>query len=259
MSVRIGHASISETGTINGKPGDQTGKEVCIRDWYDAGWICLLRPLDAEVAERSATFMEAACANDNIGYGQADRNTAARLAERVGYNVSRMNEPVNTDCSALVDLAACAAGVQLSHYKLGNGEDNGNTTETMRKAFLATNAYISDVHDQYLRSPDYLRRGDILVSAGHTCMVLSNGPKAAPEAATPEKAAAAPMTGKQISDTARSYTDGLPESDWSKTEGAWQRFTELGIVNGLHPQSPITREEFVAVLCRTLEKAGIDL
>ena len=30
MSVKIGHASISELGTVNGKKGDQTGKEVCM-------------------------------------------------------------------------------------------------------------------------------------------------------------------------------------------------------------------------------------
>lgn len=29
--VRIGHASISEKGTVNGVKGDQTGKEVCTR------------------------------------------------------------------------------------------------------------------------------------------------------------------------------------------------------------------------------------
>lgn len=34
MSVLIGHASISENGTINGKKGDQTGKEVCVRNFY---------------------------------------------------------------------------------------------------------------------------------------------------------------------------------------------------------------------------------
>ena len=31
MSVLIGHASISEKGTINGAKGDSTKKEVCTR------------------------------------------------------------------------------------------------------------------------------------------------------------------------------------------------------------------------------------
>ena len=36
MAVKIGHASIDERGKISGgKAGDQTGKEVCIRDWYN--------------------------------------------------------------------------------------------------------------------------------------------------------------------------------------------------------------------------------
>ena len=38
MSVRIGHASISEKGTINGTKGDQTGGEVCIRTFYIKPW-----------------------------------------------------------------------------------------------------------------------------------------------------------------------------------------------------------------------------
>ena len=44
MAVRIGHASIDENGNASGgRAGDQTGKELCTRDWYTKGWNVLLK------------------------------------------------------------------------------------------------------------------------------------------------------------------------------------------------------------------------
>lgn len=43
---RVVHASINEKGTITGgAPGDQTGKEICVRSFYTPsyGWDCVLR------------------------------------------------------------------------------------------------------------------------------------------------------------------------------------------------------------------------
>lgn len=44
------HASISETGKITGKPGDQTGSEICTRSYYNysKGWDCVLRYVGTE-------------------------------------------------------------------------------------------------------------------------------------------------------------------------------------------------------------------
>lgn len=43
--VIIGHASIDERGEAQGgNAGDQTGKEVCTRGWYDNSWTCVIRP-----------------------------------------------------------------------------------------------------------------------------------------------------------------------------------------------------------------------
>ena len=58
MGIRIGHASISENGTTSGKAGDQTGKEVCIREWYSkhpratraAFIVDVVQPLEPYVA-----------------------------------------------------------------------------------------------------------------------------------------------------------------------------------------------------------------
>ena len=57
MSVLIGHASISENGTINGKKGDQTGKEVCVRNFYSKPskpWDFMAIHPDANVREKHA-------------------------------------------------------------------------------------------------------------------------------------------------------------------------------------------------------------
>ena len=43
-NVQIVHASINENGTTTGgKTGDQTGKEICIRSYYNKNWDCVLR------------------------------------------------------------------------------------------------------------------------------------------------------------------------------------------------------------------------
>lgn len=175
MSVKIGHASISETGGINGTAGDQTGREVCTRDWYDGGWTVLLRPKKAEIAEASAKACEAGCANNNIGYsqfGSANRNTAHDCAKAVKYDLSKIKTKCNTDCSAFMTLCALAGGVKKLEYT-----GNAPTTITMRSAFYASREYDIIIDSKYLRSDSYLKRGDVLVKEGsHTVMVLSDGP-----------------------------------------------------------------------------------
>ena len=59
MSVLIGHASIDENGNAKGgAAGDQTGKEVCTRSWYDKSWDKLIRPKNSAIAEKIAKAME---------------------------------------------------------------------------------------------------------------------------------------------------------------------------------------------------------
>ena len=40
---KIVHASSSETGGKYGREGDQTGREICVRSYYDYPWNCVLR------------------------------------------------------------------------------------------------------------------------------------------------------------------------------------------------------------------------
>lgn len=82
MSVLIGHASISEQGTINGTNGDSISKEVCTRTWYSKPWGYMAIHPNANVKEKHAKAIEQAYANNNIGYIQNDRNTLYTQAKR---------------------------------------------------------------------------------------------------------------------------------------------------------------------------------
>lgn len=104
MSIRIGHASISENGSVNGAKGDSTGKEVCVREWYAKPWDFVAIHPEAAVREKHAQAVEAACRNDNIGYGQGDRNTLNTLAKSVNYDLSKVGK-CNCDCSSFSPLA----------------------------------------------------------------------------------------------------------------------------------------------------------
>lgn len=172
MSVKIGHASCDEYGRARGgTAGDQTGKEVCVRDWYDGRWNLVLRPKREEVAEKMAAFCEAVCNNPLVGYGQNQRNTLRAAAKMVGWDGAKIFEPCETDCSAFMAVCAEAAGVNVA-YTWGNAP----TTWTMRGMFMSTGAFDVLMDNKYLTTDRYIKRGDILVrESGHTAMALSNG------------------------------------------------------------------------------------
>ena len=169
MGIRIGHASISETGSINGAKGDSTGKEVCMREWYSKSWDFMAIHPEAAVREKHAAAVEAACANDNIGYGQGDRNTLNALAKAVGYNLAAVGK-CNCDCSSLQNVAAVASGAAGVSYG-----GNGWVTSTMKAALKAA-GYKIITKRQYLDSDAYCVRGAIYVKASsHTVCGLDNG------------------------------------------------------------------------------------
>lgn len=169
MSVMIGHASIDERGSARGgSAGDQTGREVCTRNWYNKNWLCCIRATDRKVADKIATAMEQACANDKIGYDQNQRTTCYDRAKEVGWNLSKITTACECDCSSLVAVCVNAAGVPVSQNIWTGNEE---------AALLATGAFKSLRDSKHLTQDAYLARGDILVSNSHTVVVLTNGSK----------------------------------------------------------------------------------
>lgn len=176
MAVKIGSARSSYGNT---SPGDQSnGKEVSTQSWYlhSLGWV-LLRPKSAAHAELIAKAMEAACANDRIGYDQGTRGTLYSAIKDKGFDPSKCTSRVNTDCSALVRVCCAHAGIMAENF----------TTSGEVNALMATGAFEKLTADKYTKVSDYLNRGDILVTKtkGHTVVVLSDGVKAKPRGDAP--------------------------------------------------------------------------
>ena len=168
------HSSIDEHGKgRGGQAGDQTTREVCIRSFYvyNGGWGFCLRPKNNGVALRSALAAERGCANNNIGYDMNQRNTLHTEAKKVDYDLSAIKNPCESDCSSFMTVCAIAGGVSGLEYT-----GNAPTTSTMKNAFLRTGEYDILTDAKYLNSDKYLKRGDILVSAGHhTVMNITDG------------------------------------------------------------------------------------
>lgn len=174
MAVLIGSANINEFGELEGgKPGDQTGKEVTIQNWYlhSKGWF-VIRAIDPLVRKKIAENMRNICANNNVGYSYWD-NCMGLLNEskKYGYDASKVKIKVDTNCAKSVVVCIRYAGVNVDDFHTGS--------EIV--ACQKTNAFYILKEDAFCKSSDYLLEGDILVTRtkGHTVVVLSDGAKAA--------------------------------------------------------------------------------
>ena len=178
MAVKIGSARMGENGKITGgKPGDQTGREVSTQNWYahSKGWR-VFRAKNAGIGHKIAECMEKICANDKIGYNQAQRGTLYAAIKDQGFDPDKLKIKVNTDCSAAVRVCCCYAGISVGNFNTANEASY----------LMATGAFVELTGSEYTRSSDRLRKGDILVTRtkGHTVVVLTDGKKAE---AAPEK------------------------------------------------------------------------
>lgn len=186
MSIKIGQASLGETGGWNQQPGNQTGRELNISNWYNGRWLGVLRYKDRKKAELAAQTCEAAAKNKNIGYDMSDRNTAYEAARVARWDVSKITKPVETDCSGLMTLCAVAAGCK-SIEELYRRQGNSCTTYCMLHDWPATGDFELLTGSRYLTTDANLLRGDVLVSSGHTVMALEDGRKGEEEREVVEK------------------------------------------------------------------------
>ena len=169
--IKIGQASRDERMRYSGGiAGDQDGKEVAIREWYNRPWNKVLRVKNPSIAEKIATAMEKACRNDFIGYDQGQRTTLYSLCKANGWKIEDVKTPCETDCSALVSVCVNAAGIKVSGDIYTGNEAN---------ALLRTGEFELLSSPKYLMSDEYLKRGDILLyEFHHTAIALENGRKA---------------------------------------------------------------------------------
>lgn len=175
--MRICHASIDENKNAKGgQAGNQTGKEVCIREWYNKPWTVVLRHPDRQTREQIATIAETLASpptNRLIGYDQNQRNTLHVVAQSVKYNLLdfiNKGELCETDCSAFVTCVCLFAGLKRLEY-----DKNAPTTSTMKSVFKSAGFNVL-TDAKYVSGTDYLSKGDILLKPGsHTAIVLDDG------------------------------------------------------------------------------------
>ena len=189
MAVNIVHASCDENGKAHGGlAGDQTGKEVCIRSWYNGNWNVVLRARDRNVAAKMVKFCTDCAKSNMVGYDQMERNSLRAAAKNANYDGSNLKVKCETDCSAFMTVAAEAAGINMdnAYTNIGNGVMNAPVTQNMRTKFSNTGAFIVLTASKYLTSSNYLLSGDILVrESGHTAMVVDDGAYAHSEESSP--------------------------------------------------------------------------
>ena len=169
MAVKIGHAVMDENGGITGPiSGDQTGKEVRLDKWYaknskGVGWSHYIELKDATKREQLARFIEAACANPQIGYSQKNRTAL--------YNSMKAGRPVDVasgdvDCTSLIFIGlklACGISVAIGY--------SGNMAALLK----ATGQFKIYTDAAHLSTDKLAKRGGIYLRNGHALTVLENG------------------------------------------------------------------------------------
>lgn len=167
MGVKIGHASIDENGHIaGGKVGDQTTKEICIREWYNKPWNVYLECTDIPLARAAVEYMKEICADPNFGYDQNERVTGYTSIYKNGKNVKGAKGEF--DCSSLVSACYRLAGLEIAVT---------NTTMSLRKSLLHTGKFIEYDDTSHLTSGHLSKPGGIYLKEGsHVVMVVESTP-----------------------------------------------------------------------------------
>lgn len=183
MAIKIAHSSLDENGKIvGGMAGDQTKKEVCIRDWYNKNWGYVIRFKDPAMREKCAKFMEQLAANDNVGYDQNQRNTLIKCAEEVNWDASKIMKKCECDCSSAVTTACISAGVPKSALYT----TNACTTRNLRAKLVATGLVEVFSTADYTTSDKKALRGDIYLREGsHVIVCIENGSDSVKKPITP--------------------------------------------------------------------------
>ena len=170
-TVRIGQACCNEMGTLSGgKPGDQTGREVCMGNWYNGGWLYMFRHKDPAIRLKLAQAMIDTCNNQNIGYNidKPNRYAAWDNAEKNDHQIAKINKKGDTTCSQAVSMCMRAVGISKKyaqrHYDI----------VTMTRVLPTCPDFKMYKSSKYTASSKNLQPGDILLSSHHTLIVVKS-------------------------------------------------------------------------------------
>ena len=169
--MKIIQASISEYGTTKGNAGDQTGKELNIKEWYNRPWDAVIRYKDSGIASKAVEIAKTITESNLVGYSQADRNSLYKVLKKYNFDIKKYiasNEKTNCDCSSLV--YACYACVLP---RLRN-DNNAPTTHTFID-FFDKYEFAIFTNENFVKTTKNLLNGDILLSiAKHTAIVYDD-------------------------------------------------------------------------------------
>lgn len=173
MAVRIAQASKDENGRYtNGQAGNQSGSELNIRTWYNRPWDTVIRANSLDLSNRIADVAQRLVKCTKIGYDQYQRTTLYDQCEKIGWDISKIDQiqACECDCSSLmaVVLRFCGVSIPKTVY-------TGNLTAYC----MQTGMFICLRDSKYLTGDQYLRKGDLVLNtAHHVAVCLDNGQNA---------------------------------------------------------------------------------
>jgi hypothetical protein len=169
--VEIAHARMDENGGIDGPvEGDQTGKEIEVRDWYEKGWVYYIECLDEAMGNAAADFAKEIALNSAFGYSQNTRWTGYTSIKNNGFKIQGAHG--NLDCSSLVITAYIMAGLNIKA---------SGYTGSIKSIFAATGKFRIYTDKAHTASCAYAKKGSIYLRpktgnmGGHVFIVISNG------------------------------------------------------------------------------------
>lgn len=165
--MKIVHAVANELGTANGGvPGDQTGREIRIADWYRKPWEMYIEPVDRNLGFRAAEIAKLIAAG-NFGYDRVNRWTGYKSIISGGGNEAAIRSGKGDfDCSALVIACYILAGLEISA---------SGYTGNLEKIFRAQGFKVYK-DPQHLDTPQAAVAGGMYCTAGeHVCICVEDG------------------------------------------------------------------------------------
>ena len=179
---QIIHSSIDERGSgYGGRLGDQTGREVYVRNWYNDDWDICIRYPNFSIAKQAMNIAIKLANSNLVGYDMGNRNSLYQAMKKYNFDVDAYiasGELTESDCSSFVYV--CYACVLPSM----RSDANAPVTSNMRSKYRGFGFEVY-TDDKYLDSGSYLRMGDLLVSEGeHTVMSITNGVNSGVQAGT---------------------------------------------------------------------------
>ena len=175
--MRIVQASITENNddgwNKKAKAGDQTGREVFIRNWYPYDWDGIIHCTDENIAKRAVEIAVKLAKSNLVGYDQSERNALYNALKKNDWDVDKYiksGKCVETDCSAFIYACYCCVVPAL------RSDNNAPTVPQLKARFTKIDIFKWYTAKRFRTKDTDLRAGDILVNTdAHAVMAIDTG------------------------------------------------------------------------------------